>query len=399
MSNDEATRIPPVRRFARDRNRLRGRQREGLDTTGVDDDHNRDEQRRAGAWGSVGPHSEPPPVRLRALEQQDPSLGGALDPRTGSRRAAVCGRGSEKAGGPGAVAFGPLPSPLDPARPVLHASNSHRARTPTRPAALEREARWAVGRAQREGTDRTSPRRSHEPLRRLESPNPGLSRVALGAVLAAVVSLVFVTNASADKPKPPPPTIKLGYYSQQVDRGRARIGVSIDVKRSEPGRERETASRPTSRVVRLPVKGGAVDDLPDVNPYPPLPSDSALARNPQPFGPGSFWYPVGPGRVCMYAPGSVLPCFTLVGPGGNPGGPGLNPEAIAASVADRLTLATGRIETSPRLAGLTGAASWFWLDPGPRAEQLTASLVGETVTVRAEPSAVEWRFGDRAGLL
>jgi hypothetical protein len=225
-----------------------------------------------------------------------------------------------------------------------------------------------------------------------------LSRAALGAGLATVVSLVFVANASADKPKPPPPTIKLGYYSQQVDRSRARIGVSIDVKRSQPGRERETASRPTSRVVRLPVKGGAVDDLPDVNPYPPLPSDSALARNPQPFGPGSFWYPIGPGRICIYAPGSVLPCYTLVGPGGNPGGPGLNPEAIAASVADRLTLAIGRIQTSPRLAGLTGAASWFWLDPGPRAEQLTASLVGETVTVRAEPSAVEWRFGDGAGV-
>lgn len=97
----------------------------------------------------------------------------------------------------------------------------------------------------------------------------------------------------------------------------------------------------------------------------------------------------------MYAPGSVLPCYTLVGPGG---GPGVNPTAIAASVADRLSLFPGRIRTSPVAAGLTGTDSWFWLEPGPRSEELTVSLAGETVTVVAEPDRVEWRFGDGAGL-
>src|SRR5919197_1404677 len=111
MSNDEATRIPPVRRFARDSYRLRGWQREGVDTTHVNDDHDGDEQGRARAWG------------------------------------------------PGAAAVGPLPSPLNRPRPLLYASNSHRARTPTRQAAPERETRWAVGPAQREGAHRTSPRR------------------------------------------------------------------------------------------------------------------------------------------------------------------------------------------------------------------------------------------------
>lgn len=138
--------------------------------------------------------------------------------------------------------------------------------------------------------------------------------------------------------------------------------------------------------------------MPDRDPYPPLASDSALARNPQPFGPGSFWYPNGPGRVCIYAPGSVLPCYTLVGPGGSPGGPGLDPEAIAASVANRLPLLPGRIQTSPRVTGLTGAVSWFWLEPAPRTEELTVSLAGETVTVVAQPSGVEWRFDDGSDL-
>jgi hypothetical protein len=196
--------------------------------------------------------------------------------------------------------------------------------------------------------------------------------------------------------KDPPPQIKLGYYSQQIGRSRARIGASIEVERSASGRKERPASRPDSRVIRLPVKGGAVDDLPE--PYPALPSDSTLARNPQPAGPGSFWYPDGPGRVCIYVPDAAAPCFTVVGPGGAPGGPPVDPGAIAASVADQLPLIPGRIQTSPRVEGLTGAVSWFWLSPAPETEELTVSLAGETVTVTAEPSGVEWRFGDGAGL-
>ena len=62
------------------------------------------------------------------------------------------------------------------------------------------------------------------------------------------------------------------------------------------------------------------------------------------------------------------------------------PLCIAASVADRLPLLPGRIRTSPQAAGLTGAVSWFWLDPAPTVEELTVTLAGETVTVTAEPS-------------
>jgi hypothetical protein len=214
-----------------------------------------------------------------------------------------------------------------------------------------------------------------------------------------VASLVLAASAAAEAGKPddkdPPPEIKLGYYSQQIDRSRARIGASIDVKRNAPGRKERPTSRPDSRSVRLPVKGGAVDDLPQ--PYPALPSDSTLARNPEPAGPGSFWYPDGPGTVCIYVPDSPGPCFTPVGPSGS-AGPALDPGAIAASAADRLPLFPGRIATSPRVEGLTGTASWVWLDPAPETEELTVSLAGETVTVTAEPSGVEWQFGDGVGL-
>lgn len=136
-------------------------------------------------------------------------------------------------------------------------------------------------------------------------------------------------------------------------------------------------------------------DVDRPNPYPPLRVDSPFAQSPEPLGPGSFWYTPGPGRACPYAPGTIAPCYTLVGPGA----PAADPTALAAAVADRLPLLPGRIRTSPQATGLTGAFSWFWLDPGPTAEELTVTLVGEKVTVTAEPSVIEWRPGDGARLL
>jgi hypothetical protein len=46
---------------------------------------------------------------------------------------------------------------------------------------------------------------------------------------------------------------------------------------------------------------------------------------------------------------------------------------------------------------LTGAQSWFWLDPAPRQQSLAISLAGETVNVTADPTVV-WRFGDGGSL-
>jgi hypothetical protein len=101
----------------------------------------------------------------------------------------------------------------------------------------------------------------------------------------------------------------------------------------------------------------------------------------------------------MYAPSSVLPCYRLVSSGKKaPAGPRLDPQAIAASVSERLGLSPGEIQASPRRTGLTGAASWFWLDPAPRPEELAVSLAGETVTISAAPATVEWEFGDGTSL-
>jgi hypothetical protein len=231
----------------------------------------------------------------------------------------------------------------------------------------------------------------------VEGGTRALGRLYLGAFVPVFASLALAASATADTRKPDrgsSPALKLGYYSQQVTRSRVNISASIAVARRAPGRAEYPGVRPRSRTVHLPVKGGAGDDLPHHDPYPPLAADSALARDPQPAGPGSFWYPNGPGRVCVYAPGSTPPCYTLTDSGGAPAEPALDPAAIAASAAERLTLSPGDIRTSPKVRGLTGAPAWFWLDPAPGAEALTVSLAGETVTVTAEPSGVEWRFGD-----
>lgn len=206
-------------------------------------------------------------------------------------------------------------------------------------------------------------------------------------MLLVLGALAFAPTVHAGSPN----TIKIGRLSQQIGPGQAAIEARISVRQSEPGREGRQSSPPRARLIAVPV-GGTGAKLPA--PYPALQADSTLAQNPQPLGPGSFWFPTGPRRVCIYVSDAATPCYTLVGAGGAPARPRLDPAAIAASVADRLPLLAGRIQTSPRAEGLTGAISWFWLDPAPRAEELTVSLAGETVTVRAEPSVVEWRFGD-----
>lgn len=127
--------------------------------------------------------------------------------------------------------------------------------------------------------------------------------------------------------------------------------------------------------------------------YPPLPADSPLLKTP-PSGPGSFWYQDGAGHVCQYVPSTTGICFTITGGGnGAPAVAPLTPATIAAQAADRMTLTPGQVKASPSNAGMTGAVSWFWLDPAPSTQQVSLSVAGEAVTVTATPH-VTWQFGD-----
>jgi hypothetical protein len=210
--------------------------------------------------------------------------------------------------------------------------------------------------------------------------------------------LTLVSPAGSNGGAPPPPPVSLGVSSQQAGPSHASVSASIAVRGKRRGRDgTNRGDRVHSQVISLPNPSGARENEPA---YPALPSTSPFLRNPQPFGPGSFWYSDGSGHTCIYLANSVLPCFTVTaGGGGAAGGPALNPAAMAAAIAARLELAPGRIEASPVAArgGLTGSDSWFWLSPVPRREVLSISLRGERVTVSADPS-VEWRFGDGAAL-
>jgi hypothetical protein len=73
--------------------------------------------------------------------------------------------------------------------------------------------------------------------------------------------------------------------------------------------------------------------------------------------------------------------------------PGVDPGGLAQVIAASLSLTPGRIQMSPAAGGLTGAASWFWLDAAPAAESVAVTLAGESLTVTAVPE-VKWRFGD-----
>lgn len=193
-------------------------------------------------------------------------------------------------------------------------------------------------------------------------------------------------------------------FSQQYSQSRAGAGARIDFHRRSSGRP-ASRSEPVATVAvhvssGTPPKtiGGTTDTPSPQPPYPPLPASSPVLKRPQPAGPGSFWYQDGAGHVCMYAPNSVLPCFTVTGAGnGGPAAAPLTPATIAAHVAERLTLSPGQVKASPSTAGLTGAASWFWLDPAPTTERLSVSLAGEAVTVTAVPQ-ISWRFGDGASV-
>jgi hypothetical protein len=189
----------------------------------------------------------------------------------------------------------------------------------------------------------------------------------------------------------------VGWYSQQVRPSRAAAGAHINATMAQSAEPRDRGVSPGTHavVVTVRIRGGAASNLPP--PFPPLSTRSPILKDKHPGGPGSFWYTDASGHACQYVPNSVTPCFSLVGPGSSSGAGPVSPSAVAQSLARRVELAPGEIKTSPARTGLTGAQSWFWLDPAPQRQSLSITLAGETVNVTADPT-VEWRFGDGGSL-
>ena len=128
-------------------------------------------------------------------------------------------------------------------------------------------------------------------------------------------------------------------FSQQYSQSRAGAGARIDVHRrsaARPPQEPQPIARvavdvPTGATVKT-IGGATNGSLPAFR-YPALPTSSPIFKNRSRPVPGSFWYQDGAGHACMYAPNSVLPCFTVTGAGnGGPVAAPLTPATIAAHV-------------------------------------------------------------------
>jgi hypothetical protein len=202
-------------------------------------------------------------------------------------------------------------------------------------------------------------------------------------VLALLAALADGTSSAVASNPHAPPVIRIGEFSSQASPARARAGADIAMSENRPGR--------TTRAKPVAESNASVDTPP---PVLTLSSTSSLLQNPHPMGPGTLWYQGPLGQQCVYAPSTSPLCFAIVGPNGGR----LDPSSVAAAVAQSMDLVLPPIEASPSASrdGLTGDASWFWLDGAPREQSVTVRLGAELVTVTADPSATDWSFGDGA---
>ncbi len=199
-----------------------------------------------------------------------------------------------------------------------------------------------------------------------------------GYVPACVVlgSLVWVASASATG-------VNIGYYSQQNTPSRAEAGSSITATSSKPGRE--------SYAGPAPVGGGGEGE-----------GGGSASSSASSEPPNSESGCVAAGEVNVSPCYGVVPAPAPARPGRPaPGPPPVNPAAMAVSAATRLDLSVGGITVSPsaQTMGLTGAASWFWIEPAPASRSVSVSLRGEQVTVSAHVASVRWSFGDESSLV
>jgi hypothetical protein len=179
-------------------------------------------------------------------------------------------------------------------------------------------------------------------------------------------------------------TINVFTYSQRESSTRARIGGSVHIGSRTSGRSGVSA----------PVAPSSTSPGSSTT-YTGSPSHGSSPAG----GTGVMRLEVD--GFCNYPPPTIRACNRAAAPGGRGrrGGRGaapIDPQMLARFAADRLALVPGSIGVSPsrQVKGLTGAPSWFWLDPAPVNESVTVVLGGERVIVTAVPSRVVWAFGD-----
>jgi hypothetical protein len=196
-------------------------------------------------------------------------------------------------------------------------------------------------------------------------------------LLLVVAVLAVAAYAAAAR------TLSIDAYSQQDSPSRASAGGSVHVGYRDPGSSGVSSPiTPSSASPGLSTTYSGSSDAPsgiDSTEYRDFGGAVPCA---DPAVPGTcFRVPVAPGAR---------------GPRAGRGAPPVDPQVLAQLAVQRLVLLPGSIEASPsrRVKGLTGAPSWFWLDPAPATESITVSQGAESVTVTATPARIGWNFGD-----
>ncbi len=184
------------------------------------------------------------------------------------------------------------------------------------------------------------------------------------ACVPLIIVMVVLLTASAAHAT----SYQVGIGSQQEGRSHASVSAGVRVSVSAPGAPGSSGEGGSSPVE--PLGGGET------------PSKTEAESSPV--------------NTCEVEP-KRIPCAPQPEAPEKPAAaPAVSPAIVAVNVASRLALPAGAIEASPsrHLAGLTGAASWFWLSPSPAPQSLSASAGRERVTVTASVSAVRWNFGE-----
>jgi hypothetical protein len=202
---------------------------------------------------------------------------------------------------------------------------------------------------------------------------------------AAPGLLVLATMLAAAACSAAARTIHIGAYSQLDSPSRASAGGAVHVGYRDPGSSGVSVSSPIAPSSSATPGSSA----PSTSNVESSDIDSAGFRD-------------RGGAVPCAAPAIPGTCFRVPappgarGPRGGRGAPPADPRVLAQLAVDRLAMLPGSIRVSPsrQVKGLTGAPSWFWLDPAPTTESVTVSQGAESVTVTATPERVGWNFGD-----
>lgn len=185
-------------------------------------------------------------------------------------------------------------------------------------------------------------------------------------------------------------SVGIHIYTQETEGGHgASAGASITYTHATAGTPGSQAGAPSGGApgTQGPAPVAAVES-------PPAATAVSSGESSGSAGSGRLH-----GKGCPalnYPPPCLLPASTSPPAPAGSARPPVNPAVLAASVAERLSLSAGSVQASPsaRMAGLTGAASWFWLSPSPSPRSLSVSLGGESVSVTASAGRVQWAFGD-----